>query len=188
MHMKYIFESDRLGFREWTEADKAPFGKMNANEEVMKFFPKLMTQTESDSLVQRINQHFDNNGFGLWAVEVKETNEFIGFIGFLTISFEDFFTPGVEIGWRLDNAFWNKGYATEGAQACLKYGFEILDLSEIYSFTALSNQPSINVMKKIGLKKQDKTFEHPKVEVGSPLREHVLYRMGKDEYKKELGK
>ncbi|WP_339364221.1 GNAT family N-acetyltransferase, partial [Vallitalea maricola] len=97
--------------------------------------------------------------------------------------FESYFTPCVEIGWRLDNKYWNKGYATEGAKACLKYGFNIIGLNDIYSFTSQLNEPSINVMKKIGLIEQG-TFNHPKVEKDNHLRTHVLYKIDKARYDK----
>lgn len=180
---EYVFESPRLGFRTWKESDKAPFSKMNANEEVMKYFPKTLSSTESDAFVDRINEHFREKGYGLWAVEIKETKELIGFIGFSIATFDSDFTPCIEIGWRLDNKYWNKGYATEGAKACLDYGFNKLGFGAIYSFTAELNKPSQNVMKKIGLRKI-KDFQHPRVEDGSPLKPHVLYGISKDEYKR----
>lgn len=177
---EYIFESSRLGFRIWEESDRELFANMNANKEVMRYFPKTLDSKESDAFIDRIQEHFESTGYGLWAVELKDTKEFIGFIGFLTATFEADFTPCVEIGWRLDNKYWNKGYATEGAKACLKYGFNELNLDDVYSFTTEINKPSQNVMKKIGLKKIGE-FQHPRVEDYSPLKPHVLYRIDKKE-------
>lgn len=175
----YIFESSRLGFRRWKESDKELFSRMNSDEKVMRYFPKTLSREESDKFFHRIVEHFKEKGYGLWAVEIKETKEFIGFIGFLYTTFEAEFTPCVEIGWRLDNKYWNKGYATEGAKSCLDYGFRNLNFSSIYSFTAEINKPSENVMKKIGMKKVGE-FRHPKVEEGSPLKNHVLYSIDKN--------
>lgn len=182
---EYIFESSRLGFRMWKESDRELFAKMNANEEVMRYFPKPLDTKESDGFLDRILEHFKQNGYGLWAVELKDTKEFIGFIGFLIATFEAEFTPCVEIGWRLDNKYWNKGYVTEGAKACLEYGFNNLGLDSIYSFTAEINIPSQNVMKKICLMKVGE-FEHPRVEDGNPLKPHVLYKIDKKEYEEEI--
>lgn len=178
---EYIFESSRLGFRMWEESDKDLLYNMNANKEVMRYFPKTLDYKETDSFLDRIQGHFKQNGYGLWAVEIKDTKEFIGFIGFLITTFEAEFTPCVEIGWRLDNKYWNKGYATEGAKACLEYGFNELNLDAVYSFTAKINKPSENVMKRIGLKKVGE-FKHPKVEENSPLKSHVLYKIEKTKY------
>lgn len=162
----------------WEESDKEPFAKMNANEEVMRYFPKALGPEESDQFVHRIQEHFKENGYGLWVVEIKDTKEFIGTIGFLIATFEAEFTPCVEIGWRLDNKYWNKGYATEGAKACLGYGFNELNFERVYSFTAVINEPSENVMNKIGLEKVGR-FLHPRVEEGSSLKPHVLYKIDK---------
>ncbi|WP_105616317.1 GNAT family N-acetyltransferase [Vallitalea okinawensis] len=179
---KYEFESERLGFRQWDEKDKEPFYMMNSNNEVMRFFPNTLLREESNKFVDKIMKHFEEKGYGLWAVEVKKTNEFIGFIGFKEATFEAAFTPCIEIGWRLDNKHWNRGYATEGARACLKYAFNQLKLNDIYSFTAQINHPSINVMSKIGLREVG-TFNHPKVAEDSPLRPHVLYKIDRAMYK-----
>lgn len=150
----YQFETERLGFRQWNKEDKIPFAVMNANSEVMRYFPNRLTREQSDNFIKNISKHFEKYGYGLWAVEMKETEAFIGFIGFFyTATFESTFTPCVEIGWRLDNKYWNKGYATEGAKGCLDYGLNQLGLKDIYSFSSVINKPSIHVMEKIGLKK-----------------------------------
>lgn len=179
----YDFESNRLGFRRWREADKLPFSIMNSDPKVMEYFPNMLTKEQSDEFVDRINNHFCQYGYGLWAVEVKETNEFIGFIGFFTATFESSFTPCIEIGWRLSGKYWNNGYATEGAKECLQYGFHNLGMNEIYSFTSFINKPSINVMKKIGLQ-EECTFLHPKIDESNPLCLHVLYKIDKTTYER----
>jgi ribosomal-protein-alanine N-acetyltransferase len=183
MYKKYEFESDRLGFRFWNDEDSVPFSRMNANNKVMQYFPSVLNKEQSDKFIERIMDHFKDYGYGLWAVDIKETHDFIGFIGFYTAKFESCFTPCVEIGWRLDEKFWNKGYATEGAIKCLDYGFNILGLNDIFSFTSKINKPSINVMKKIGLIEQD-TFLHPNISEDNPLRPHVLYKIDKKTYDK----
>lgn len=180
--MIYI-ETSRLRLRDWKEADFEAFSQMNADEEVMKFFPKTLSKEESDAFAKAIIAEIKEYGFGLYAVEVKETNEFIGFIGFHRATFESDFTPCIEIGWRLKKEAWGKGYATEGAKACLKHGFEELDFDEIFSFTADINEPSKHVMKKIGLQFV-KEFDHPRVDKDSPLLKHVLYHIQSNDYKK----
>lgn len=177
----YIFESERLGFREWTLDDLDFFAKMNSKDSVMKYFPSKASREESEIFLKRIILHFDNHGYGLYATEIKDTGELIGFIGFQIATFYARFTPCVEIGWRLDDQFWNEGYATEGAKAVLKYGFDYLNLQRIYSFTSKINKPSISVMEKIGLKYQE-NFNHPKVEEGSELCNHVLYLISLRDY------
>ena len=178
---QYIFESERLGFRRWTDADKEPFARMNADPQVMEYFPKPLTREESDRLIERFEQHTEERGFGIWAVERKEDGAFIGYIGLLEVGFDAGFRDAIEIGWRLDNKFWKQGYATEGAKACLSYAFGVLGLTEICSFTAAINGPSETVMQRIGMVKV-KDFDHPKLEEGSPLRRHVLYKIKVDSW------
>lgn len=173
---EYVFESERLGFRRWKKSDYEPFAQMNSNREVMRYFPKQLTKEESNAFIQRIESHFEEHGYGLWAVELKESHVFIGFIGFFNTTFEAEFTPCIEIGWRLSNNFWNQGYASEGAVACLDFGFASLGFMQVHSFTSEINHPSIGVMKKIGMNCLGE-FEHPRIEEGNPLKKHVLYNI-----------
>jgi len=174
--MHYDFESERLGFRRWKSGYSLPFQKMNNDKDVMEFMPKCLNSIESDQFIERINAHFKKYGHSLWAVEVKKTKEFIGYIGLYTAEFDAEFTPCTEIGWRLSKDHWNKGYATEGAIECLDFAFNVLNIRKIYSFTSLLNVKSINVMKKIGLCKESE-FDHPNLKIGHPLRRHVLYSL-----------
>ena len=178
---RYLFTSDRLGFRNWQEKDKIPFSKMTSDKEVMKYFPKTATKTESDDLIKRLKNHCDDFGYTFFAVDELATKKFIGFIGLVNTSFKASFTPCVEIGWRLQRESWNKGFATEGAKRCLQFAFNDLNLDKIYSFTALDNKNSENVMRKIGMKKQG-TFEHPLLEDGHWLKTELLYKITKQDY------
>ncbi len=179
--MKVFFESERLIFRLWKDSDKSAFAKMNSDLKVMEFFPKTLTENESNSLYQSINEKIIENDYGLWAVETKQEKEFIGFIGFNTPSFESDFTPCIEIGWRLKKEAWGRGYATEGARICLAYGFIILNFREVFSFTSSLNKPSEKIMKKTGMQKV-REFMHPNLEDPSPLKKHLLYKITKNEY------
>jgi RimJ/RimL family protein N-acetyltransferase len=170
--------TDRLRLRRWRPEDRAPFAALNADPEVMRHFPAVMSRAESDALVDRIEAHFAEHGYGLWAVEVLETEEFIGFTGLSRVSFETPFTPAVEIGWPLARPAWGHGYATEAARAALTFGFDHADLAEIVSFTSLTNQRSQAVMQRLGMiRRAEEDFDHPRLDAGHPLRHHVLYRM-----------
>jgi RimJ/RimL family protein N-acetyltransferase len=170
----YIIETARLGLRNWQEEDVPLFAKMNADPRVMEFFPSLLTATETAEMIQRIQTHIKTNGFGFWAVELKDSNEFIGFTGLAIPRFQAAFTPCVEIGWRLAAEYWNKGYAQEAANACFDYGFDQLQLPEIVAFTTVANKRSIYVMERTGMKYQME-FDHPSVDEAGGLRRHVLY-------------
>jgi 3-dehydroquinate dehydratase/shikimate dehydrogenase len=143
----------------------------------MEFFPAPLTRYESDAFVDRILAAFDEQGWGLWAVEVSDEAAFIGFIGLAVPRFEAPFTPCVEVGWRLAQSAWGRGYAPEGATEALRFAFDQLALDEIVSFTAVQNAKSRRVMEKIGLSHDpDDDFDHPTLPLDSPINRHVLYR------------
>lgn len=129
----------------------------------------------------------EKRGWGWWAVSLAADGKFIGFIGMNNVTqatLPAHFTPAVEIGWRLAYPFWGKGYAVEGALACLKYGFETLNLEKIVAFTAVQNMRSRKVMEKIGMHHDPKDdFDHPKLPDGPLLKRHVLYRINHNEWR-----
>jgi RimJ/RimL family protein N-acetyltransferase len=172
----YLIQTPRLGLRTWQESDLEPFASINANPKAMQFYPNTLDKAASKKMILRIQKQYKDYGFSVYAVDLLKSKQFIGYIGFMRPNFKSYFTPCVEIGWRLDPTVWNKGLATEGALACLDYGFNTLNFKEIYSFTAEINKPSERVMQKIGLQKID-TFMHPSLEKESPLALHVLYRI-----------
>lgn len=171
----------RLLLRRWRDEDREPFAALNADPEVMRFFPSTMSREDSDAFVDRIETGFDQNGFGLWALEEVETGAFLGFTGIARVPFEAPFTPAVEIGWRLARAAWGHGYATEAARAALAHGFTEADLTEIVSFTSLPNTPSQAVMRRIGMSRGS-DFDHPRLPADHPLSRHVLYRLRRDDW------
>jgi RimJ/RimL family protein N-acetyltransferase len=170
-------ETGRLLLRRWRDADRAPFAAVNADARVREFYPHTLSREESDRAVDRIEMHFEQRGFGLFAAELRDSGEFIGYIGLSVPSFEAAFTPCVEIGWRLAADRWGRGLATEGAGAVLQWGFESLALPEIVSFTVPGNLRSRRVMEKIGMTRDENAdFDHPLIPPAHPLRNHVLYR------------
>lgn len=170
--------TERLLLRRWLPADREPFARMNADPRVMTHFPSVLSREESDAFANRIDNSFEQHGFGLWAVEIPRIAPFIGFVGLAIPRFEAHFTPCVEIGWRIAPAFWNRGVATEAAAAVLKCGFATLQLEEIVSFTVPQNIASRRVMEKIGMTHDERDdFDHPSLPDGHPLRQHVLYRI-----------
>ena len=151
---------------------------MNADPAVMEFFPACLSRAESDQGVDRIERHFRERGFGLFAVELRCNGTFIGFIGLNVPRFVAHFTPCVEIGWRLAADYWGQGLATEGARAALRHGFESLGLDEIVAFTMPGNVRSRRVMEKLGMTHDPADdFDHPGLAEGHPMRMHVLYRL-----------
>ncbi|WP_412755548.1 GNAT family N-acetyltransferase [Legionella longbeachae] len=178
-----ILETERLFLRTFQEEDVESLIAINQDPKVMQFFPSIPTREETIAFIDRIISHQEEKNFSLYAAEIKNTGEMIGFVGLFTATFEAHFTPAIEIGWRISSKHWNQGYATEAAKAVLDYAFKTLGLDEIVSFTSTLNKPSIRVMRKIGLHtNSEDDFDNPKVPSGSPLVEHVLYRLKRSEY------
>jgi RimJ/RimL family protein N-acetyltransferase len=170
--------TERLLLRRWLPSDRAPFARLNSDPLVMEWMPSVLTREQSDTMVDRIEADFDARGFGLWAVEVTAERRFAGFVGLSVPGFEAPFTPAVEVGWRLSSDLWGCGYATEAARTALEFGFDVVGLSEVVSFTAEGKVRSRRVMERLGMTHDlADDFEHPRLPVGHPLRKHVLYRI-----------
>lgn len=169
--------TERLLLRRWRPEDRAPFAALNADPEVVAFLPKPLTRAESDAMIDRIERHFDEHGFGAWAVEAVGKG-FIGLVGLAHVGFDAPFVPAVEIGWRLSRQGWGCGYATEAARAALEHGFETLGLEEVVAFAVPANTRSTAVMERIGMTRDPEgDFDHPSLPSGHPLRRHLLYRI-----------
>jgi RimJ/RimL family protein N-acetyltransferase len=180
-----VIETNRLLLRSWERRDREPFARLNSDPRVMEFMPGCLSPAESDLLVDRIEDHFREYGFGLYAVELRQERSFIGFVGLAIPRFEAHFTPCVEIGWRLAAEHWGRGLASEGAIAVVQHAFEFLRLEALVSFTVPRNIRSRRVMEKIGMtRNSSEDFDHPNLPEGHPERRHVLYRLRVTEWKR----
>ncbi|MGF1751850.1 MULTISPECIES: GNAT family N-acetyltransferase [Vibrio] len=181
-----MMETERLILRQWQASDLHPYAIMTADPLVMRFFPALLSTEESHAQANRARALIENNGWGFWAVELKGSGQFIGFVGLHSQNAESGFpfAPMVEIGWRLRADAWGKGYAPEAAMAALTYAFETLKLPCVYSFTTLANEPSKRVMQKIGMRNTGHTFSHPHLSTDHALSPHCLYQITRAEFLK----
>ena len=174
----------RLRLRHWRASDLEPFAALNADPAVMEFMSGCLGRTESDALARRCEAEIARQGFGLWAAQRRDSGAFIGFVGLRVPSFEAPFTPCVEIGWRLARASWGKGLATEAGEECLRFAFESLVVEEVVSFTVPLNRRSRAVMERLGMSRDAAgDFDHPRIPAGHPLRRHVLYRLGREDWR-----
>ncbi len=170
--------TERLVLRRWRASDRAPFAALNADPRVMRYLGPPLARAASDALADRIEAHFVEHGFGMWAVEVRGVAEFVGFVGLGVVRFEAHFTPCVEIAWRLAVAHQGRGYASEAARAALRFGIEHPALAQIVALTTRENHASRAVMERLGMQHNPRDdFEHPALAPGDPLRPHVLYRI-----------
>ena len=173
-------ETERLIMRRWQDSDREPFAELNGDPDALRFFPSTLERAASDALIEVIESRFDSQGYGLWALEVAATGEFIGFTGLNPMPDDVPGAGGMEVGWRLVKRAWHQGYATEAASAALEVAFGGVGLPEIWSMTAVLNEPSIAVMRRIGLTEVDR-FDHPRITPGDPLRPHVTYHKNNPE-------
>ena len=184
--MKPCIETERLYLRQWQASDFAIFAAMNADPEVMKYFPKLLSAKVSDIIANKCQQLIEDNGWGFWALSLKEgsnkNDAFIGFVGLNQTHADMSFAPCVEIAWRLRKEFWGQGYATEAARASLDFAFSELALDEVVAFTAVINKRSQLLMKRIRMTDTQNNFYHPALESNHLLAEHVLYKITRQQW------
>lgn len=185
-----VLETKRLYLRQWQASDFATFAEMNADPEVMRYFPKLLTPKVSDIIASKCQQLIADQGWGFWAVSVKDgakkSGTFIGFVGLNDTHADMSFAPAVEIAWRLHKDYWGHGYATEAARAALNFAFDELALDEIVSFTAVINKRSQLIMKRIGMTDTKEDFDHPMLDAEHPLAKHVLYTITRQQWQNTL--
>ena len=154
---------------------------MNADPRVMEYFPAPLAPEQSAEFIERIREEFSTEGFGLYAVERREDGELLGYTGLHRVTFTGM-KDKIEIGWRLRAEFWDQGYATEAAQACVALAAK-LGIEELVAFTTVTNLRSQRVMQKLGMELLCE-FDHPALPEGHPLRRHVLYLSGTEKSKR----
>ena len=174
--MTPLIETDRLIIRFWRREDFAPFAALNADAEVMRYFPAPLSRAGSDALAEKAMKDYEAEGFSYLPVEVKDGARFIGFVGLARVTAPNPLAGDIEIGWRLAREAWGKGYASEAALAWLDFAFEELNPPRVVSFTATANLKSQAVMQRIGLNRRpDLDFDHPALPPGDALQRHVVF-------------
>ncbi|HHW1954702.1 Acetyltransferase (GNAT) family protein [Pseudomonas aeruginosa] len=168
----------RLLLRAWRDSDREAFAEMCADPQVMEFFPSVLDRAQSDALVDRVQAHFAERGYGPWALELPGEAAFIGFTGLFDVTMDVHFAPTVEIGWRLAPAYWGRGLAREAAETALDFAFERLRLPEVVAFTTPPNRRSWGLMERLGMRRDPaEDFDHPLLAADHPMRRHILYRV-----------
>lgn len=168
-------KSERLILRPWRQEDRKPFAAINAEPDVIRYLNPL-THEQSDAMLDRIDLHFEDHGWGFWALEEKASGALIGMCGLNNVSSALPFAPAVEIGWRLSTSWQGAGYAREAAQRCFDFAFDELKLDRVVAFTVPANSNSWGLMRRLGMS-QIGEFDHPNLADGHPLRHHVLYEL-----------
>jgi RimJ/RimL family protein N-acetyltransferase len=182
VHRAIELQTPRLRLRQWRESDREPFAAMNVDSVVMEFFPTLQSRASSDATIDAWQAQLLERGWSNWAVDVRATGHFIGFVG-LSVPKRLFpFSPCVEVGWRLAREHWGKGFAAEAGREALRAGFEQFALDDIVSFTSVLNVRSRAVMERIGMRNTYQDFEYPGIPEGHALRAHCLYRITRTQW------
>jgi RimJ/RimL family protein N-acetyltransferase len=180
--------SQRMTLRSWTSADRQPFAEMSEDPEVMAYLRPLATRAACDAWIDFQVDHELSHGFCMWAVELDQSNEFVGAVGLLHVGFVAHFTPAVEIGWRISRKHWGRGLATEAARAALQFGFQEAQITETVAHAAVRNTRSHHVMEKLGMVHSCvDDFDHPRLPENDPLRRQVLYRLSRHTWLAQRG-
>jgi RimJ/RimL family protein N-acetyltransferase len=166
----------RLLMRRWRDTDRDAYAAMNADPQVMRYFPATLDRAASNHSINRMEELFDARGFGLWALETAAAGEFLGFTGLNPMPDGVPGAGGMEVGWRLAQHAWHQGFATEAATAAVDVAFNGAGLDQLWSMTAVINRPSQAVMLRLGMTPYA-LFDHPRLAVGHPLRRHIAYRL-----------
>src|SRR6187431_3107298 len=175
----YCFTSNRLGFRNWLPVDLSEMSVINADPEVMEYFPATQTKLQTLDFIERMQTQYAEKGYCYFAVDKLVDGSFIGFIGLSWQTYKADFTPCVDIGWRLKRDAWNNGFAQEGAKRCLEYAFADLGLDRIYAVAPKVNEKSVRIMEAIGMNKHAE-FQHPLLKEDERLRDCVVYEVNKE--------
>jgi RimJ/RimL family protein N-acetyltransferase len=155
----------------------------------MAQFPSALSPAESAFVLEQIEAGFERYGYGIWCLETRADETFLGLTGLSTVPFVEHFTPAVEVGWRLRPMAWGHGYATEAATAALDFGFGAAGLEQIVSFASKTNTRSLAVMERLGMERvEGGDFDHPLMEEGHPLAPHMLYRLGSQAWRAQPGR
>jgi RimJ/RimL family protein N-acetyltransferase len=171
-----MIQTERLILRPYREEDRPDFAALNGDPQVGEWLGGTLDRAGSDALLDRLNAHITEHGWGAWAVERRSDGRLIGMTGLAPVGEVLPVAPAIEIEWRFVSDAWGKGYATEAAQAVLAWGLANLDVPEILAFTADTNLASQGVMRKIGMVADpSRDFDHPRLAADHPLNRHVVY-------------
>jgi RimJ/RimL family protein N-acetyltransferase len=147
--------------RRWHSDDLDGFAAVNAQPEVMRYIHdgRTLDRAATAERLVKYQRHWDEHGFGLYAVEIKQTGELAGFTGLAVPTFLPEIMPAVEIGWRLGRAYWGQGLATEAAQVVVAHARTELGLRRLVSIHIVGNDASARVMVKLGMSLERETVQ-----------------------------
>lgn len=176
-----FYETDRLYLRKLSQKDTEALSEINSSPLVMEFFPDISSYEDTSRFIEICQQHYDRYGFGIYAIELIDKFELIGFCGLKEIditipTLSNSPKPIFEIKWRISHKHWGKGYAPEAAKKVLDLAFNDLKLPQVIAFTSKLNHKSIRVMEKIGMKHSP--IDNFKLDdVDEDMKPHVVFKL-----------
>jgi RimJ/RimL family protein N-acetyltransferase len=152
-----VLETERLWLRRFSPDDLDELASILTDAETMQYYPRPFTRDEASAWIAQNLGRYKTDGFGLWAIESKETGEFLGDCGPVRRLVDD--RDEVEIGWQVKRSHWRQGIASEAGIACRDYAFGPLGLTRVISLIRPENVPSRGVAEKLGMS-IDKTIDY----------------------------
>ena len=157
--MTWRIETERLGLREYTPDDFDRLYEIMSDPETMQHYPAPFDAERTKGWIAWNLDNYEKYGFGLWAVVLKETGEFIGDCGITLQNIDGEMLP--EIGYHIHRKHWRKGYAGEAARAVRDWAFQNTEYNVLYSYMKYTNEGSWRTAMAIGMKKV-KEYPDPK--------------------------
>ncbi|MDB5672757.1 MAG: N-acetyltransferase [Alphaproteobacteria bacterium] len=178
-----MIETERLRLRNWREADSAAFHEHCNRAAVMRWLGGVQPRDRMDAVVERLIRLQEEKGHTFWVVERKEDDAFLGFCGLKIANGRDSkVTDDVEIGWRLREDAWGKGYAKEAAAASLDFAFDELKAQRVVALTVDGNAASWGLMRRLGMtRREDLDYVDP--DWPDEMNPTIVYVLGADEWR-----
>ncbi|WML43855.1 GNAT family N-acetyltransferase [Neobacillus sp. PS3-40] len=151
-----VLKTERLYLRQYKEEDTRILLPIFSDVETMKYYPAPLSFEQTQNWIKKNQERYQEDGYGLWGICLKETNELIGDCGLVKQNVDDI--TEVEIGYHINKKYWSNGFASEAARGCKEYGFNQLGLNKLISIIDPRNIPSIRVAEKIGFTKEKEFF------------------------------
>jgi RimJ/RimL family protein N-acetyltransferase len=178
-----MIETERLLLRNWREDDKEPFHRLCNTPAVMRWLGGVKPRHEYDEVVDRLAGWQRSYGHTFWAAERKEDGAFLGFCGLKIANGTGSPVLGeVEVGWRLREDCWGRGYAREAAAASLDFAFDRLAVRRVVALTVEGNSASWGLMRRLGMRRRE-DLDHVDPDWPAEMNPIIVYEIGNQEWR-----
>lgn len=176
--MTIHLETARVILRDWQDSDLENFARINGDPVVMEHYPTYLDEAATKRLIKHFQNHIDKKGYGFFALEHKETGDFMGFSGFAAVPSSMPFAPATELAWRIDYDYWGAKYASEIADVLIHHAFQVVKLKELVAYCVQENERAGYVLQKIGFSQDKKaSFTYAPSRNKKAVQTYDLYRL-----------